>query len=289
MYSGSDAEAARSQESLEILVQQLLHSNQELCKRLGNLEDSFDARSTITTTRIDSRSLVSQEDNETITTTRPQNSSKRRSIREAIKIRFAFDEDLEASRVYSRAALNDCCDVSFVSSAARTTAWSVFSGLSLADISVISVVALPVYPRDVANLERYYSFGYLDTDMEAEPGEEEGGTERLGRGKGVVRIEALRDEEGNGDRMGSEDGIATSRSLSPDREGAVYLPQDESHSGPSNRDDSGHEDENEDEDEDEDGDDACPCKSCGENVKETKAFNFCKSPFNHIYILNYFP
>lgn len=151
IFSASDAEATRSQESLVLLIQQLLESNQGLCKRLRNLEDVFDARSTITK-KYDSLSLVSG-DEESIKTAR---TSKIRhgSIIEAIKVRFSFDADLEASRVY-RMAKNDYCDRSFVSSAIRTNAWSIFSGLSLADISIVSVVALPLYPRDIVNREHY--------------------------------------------------------------------------------------------------------------------------------------
>lgn len=76
------------------------------------------------------------------------------SIFEAVRIRFTFEDDLESSPAY-RMAKNDCCDCSFASSVARTNAWSIFSGLSLADISVMSVVALPLYPPDIVNRECY--------------------------------------------------------------------------------------------------------------------------------------
>ncbi|ORY08220.1 hypothetical protein BCR34DRAFT_570096 [Clohesyomyces aquaticus] len=163
----TDAEAARSQETLELLVEQLLESNKTLCKRLNNLEDTFDARSTIRV-RSDGQSIFTQEDNATITTARSANGNQT-SILEAIKVRFAFDEDLQSSRVYSRIR-DSCCDRSFVSSAIRTHAWSVFSGLSLADISIISVVALPLYREDVRNQD-YYVFG---DNRAADPGEPTG-------------------------------------------------------------------------------------------------------------------
>jgi hypothetical protein len=72
----------------------------------------------------------------------------------AIRDRFAFDDDLHSSRVY-RKARRSGCDHSLVSSAIRTQSWSIFSGLSLADISVISVVALPLYPKDIKELPTY--------------------------------------------------------------------------------------------------------------------------------------
>ena len=146
-------------------MEQLLESNQELCKRLKNLEDAFDARSTITK-KFDDLSLMSREDSETITAARPSN-NKRTSIIEVVRVRFAFDADLESSRVY-RMARNDCCDRSFASSAIRTNAWSIFSGISLADISVISVVALPLYPGDIMNQE-HYSFGDTKVPQLLEP------------------------------------------------------------------------------------------------------------------------
>lgn len=146
-------------------MEQLLKSNQELCERLKNLEDAFGARSTITK-KFNDLSLMSREDNEIITAARPSN-NKRTSIIEVVRVRFSFDADLESSRVY-RMARNDCCDRSFVSSAIRTNAWSTFSGISLADISVISIVALPLYPGDIMNQE-HYLFGDTKVPQPLEP------------------------------------------------------------------------------------------------------------------------
>lgn len=65
-----------------------------------------------------------------------------------------FEDDLESSRVYRRAQ-RDTMDFSFRSSIARSNAWSVFSGLSLSDISIISVIGLPVLPKDITNAYHY--------------------------------------------------------------------------------------------------------------------------------------
>jgi hypothetical protein len=123
------------------------------------LEGSWDARSVYTkktnTTTLD---LIPQEDSETIIPTPPRLPNNYVSGFEAIRIRRAFEDDLEASRVYTRAALYDFCDRSFVSSAIRTNAWSI---LSLSDISVISVLALPLFQGDISNQE-HYSFGDID-------------------------------------------------------------------------------------------------------------------------------
>jgi cell division control protein 24 len=72
---------------------------------------------------------------------------------------FDFENDLGASRVYRRAQ-RDTMDFSFRSSIAHTNAWSVFSGLSLSDVSIISAIALPLYPEEIANAQ-HYGFGEL--------------------------------------------------------------------------------------------------------------------------------
>lgn len=48
-------------------------------------------------------------------------------------------------------------DASFTSSAVRTHAWSVFSGLSLSQVSMISAIALPLYLDEISNPECYTS------------------------------------------------------------------------------------------------------------------------------------
>lgn len=137
---------------MHALVEQLLANNEELYKRLKNLEDAFDAQSMVARS-ISGVGIASEDDDATIRTTRPS-AANHTSILEAVGVRFAFEHDLESSRVY-RMAKNDDCDRSFKSSAIRTNAWSIFSGLSLADISVISVVALPLHARDIGNREHY--------------------------------------------------------------------------------------------------------------------------------------
>jgi hypothetical protein len=69
-----------------------------------------------------------------------------------------FETDLESSRVYRRAKRKSM-DFSFHSSIAPSNAWSMFSGLSLDDVSIIAVIALPIYPDDISNAQ-HYSFGW---------------------------------------------------------------------------------------------------------------------------------
>jgi hypothetical protein len=74
--------------------------------------------------------------------------------------RHAFENELESSRVYNRTRIYDS-DVSFTTSAVRTHAWSVFSGISLAQISIISAIALPLYSHEISNSECYV-FGEMN-------------------------------------------------------------------------------------------------------------------------------
>lgn len=54
---------------------------------------------------------------------------------------------------------HDNCNHSLINSVIRTQTWCIFSGLSLADISVISVVALPLYLEDLNDRSEHYIFG----------------------------------------------------------------------------------------------------------------------------------
>jgi len=71
-----------------------------------------------------------------------------------------FEIALEQTRVYARVQSNDC-DGSFSSSAVRTNAWSMLSGLSLNDISVVSVIALPIFWEEVNRMGNHLTFAKL--------------------------------------------------------------------------------------------------------------------------------
>lgn len=129
-----------------------------------NLEDTLDAQ-TIVSRRASFLSL---------TAATPQRSGFERSnpsasdTHETTHIsKFDFEDDLEASRVYSRAQ-RDTMDFSFRSSIALSHSWSVFSGLSLGDISIISVIALPIYQEDLSNAQ-HYDFGNNTVDVPEPP------------------------------------------------------------------------------------------------------------------------
>lgn len=68
-------------------------------------------------------------------------------------IHLGVEPVLLQSRVYRRCASNVECDQSFVSSLAKTP-WSIFSGFSLADISILSVVALPISIEEAKSFQQ---------------------------------------------------------------------------------------------------------------------------------------
>ena len=70
------------------------------------------------------------------------------------KFDFIFDKDLYASRVYKRAMLKPFAQ-SAASSTICTVGWSFLSGLSLGEISNVSVIALPILPNELWNCEHY--------------------------------------------------------------------------------------------------------------------------------------
>ena len=126
--------------------------NTTILTKLRNLEDSYDAH--IFITRGPNLSIVDEDGegntiaSETTFRTLPS------TTQEPLATRYAFEDDLETSRVYKGTDRNTC-DRSFTTSVARTHAWSAFTELSMADISVISVIALPIYAQDISNPEHY--------------------------------------------------------------------------------------------------------------------------------------
>lgn len=110
-----------------------------------NLEDAFDVHSVVASRRsVAVAPLDPQHDDSDQMPFEPASG-------------FDFETDLEASRPYRRAH-RDTMDFSFRSSVAHSDAWSVFSGLSLSDVSILSVIALPIYADEIGNAN-HYAFG----------------------------------------------------------------------------------------------------------------------------------
>lgn len=136
---------------------------------MNESQDSFDAQSTFTKRQEDDRWTIrtranDDDDTETIrggvrgrigesmgSGSQKDDSKKGHQSR---MLRLSFERILEQSWVYKRNQRNSC-DCSFISSAGRSHTWSVFSGFSLADVSVLSVIAMPLTTMDLANREHY--------------------------------------------------------------------------------------------------------------------------------------
>ncbi|KAI8412427.1 hypothetical protein FOFC_05684 [Fusarium oxysporum] len=157
LQSDSGETAKEHQEQLSNNVKVLLDSNDALSRRLMNIEDALDAQ-TIISRRMSILSLSASPSQNASQQSTAESPATSISTDTSLAIsKFDFEDDLESSRVYRR-AVRETMDFSFRSSIARSHNWSVFSGLSLGDISIMSVIALPVYQDDITNAE-HYDFG----------------------------------------------------------------------------------------------------------------------------------
>lgn len=141
-------EAEFSMTRLCDLVQQVLASNQEMSLRLRNLDDKTSEIAKPTATKVDNDASTTSS-----RTTYPDLVNVSQGTQRN-HFGFAFEEDLLASRVYRKPLYSDSRE-SLVTSAARTTASSILSALSLTDVSNISILAVPIYAHEITNSCRY--------------------------------------------------------------------------------------------------------------------------------------
>ena len=184
--STSVGEAEDAVSELKASITQVLESNQVLAERMANLELQHSAHALSEApdstqdvehyrgkreTTLRQRELlfgdgetstdssiaapndkVEDQDNESIVTVRrigPATSQ----ILTAVD-GFAFEQDLFASRPYARAIKRRPCQ-SATSSVVPSMGWSYLSGLSLADVSEVSILSLPLTPQELWNGLRY--------------------------------------------------------------------------------------------------------------------------------------
>ena len=164
--SESDLQASQSVQGLQNQIERLLETNLELCKRMRQLEDVFDARSLVAgltnseTIREITHSEEGEEDGDddgTLTAMPLTVNLGALTVNQGLQpsFRHAFEGDLESSRVYRRTRFYPTDRDTFMSSIARTHAWSIFSGLSLSEISIVSVIALPLLLSEISNRGHY--------------------------------------------------------------------------------------------------------------------------------------
>jgi hypothetical protein len=167
--------------NLQRTVQELVDGNENLLRRLEQYHSSYvenasirffdDGESIFTRQEAPTHIPSSKNTADALASSKnPGSAGGAMSARE-------FEITLEQTRVYARVQSNDC-DMSFTSSAIRTTAWSVLSGLSLNDISIISVLALPISLEEVESIGSQLTFARIISGAQ-EPGSPHGQDSQL--------------------------------------------------------------------------------------------------------------
>ena len=181
--SSSFGQAQSSASQLTTLVQQVLESNLDISRRMANLEMQTlgQARSSAPTLT----ALSINRDDDSISTRRVAKDDKKHrppplrsgdnikksgedasalsTAAESLDFGFTFDQDLHSSRPYVRAMKKNLV-WSAASSTLHTIGWSCMSGVSLADVSAISVIRLPVSPQELWNGQQYIATE-IDKDL----------------------------------------------------------------------------------------------------------------------------
>jgi hypothetical protein len=149
-----------------LLVEQVLLENKKLKLLLFHSKDNFDAQSTFTRRNDDDMTIRpvdaagddGNNDNDDDDTRTLYNNTRDRiafnSAEVSQEAALEFESILQQSWVYRRNERNEC-DASFVSSVQRSHACSIFTGYSLADISILSVIAMPLTLRELLNSQHY--------------------------------------------------------------------------------------------------------------------------------------
>lgn len=149
-------EAQQATDSLTTFVNDILASNQALCRRLENLNLSTTLKHQSAPSALESVA-TEDEDVSTIGADRSTYASNAATaVEESPSCHSSFEQDLRRSRVYTRASRSlqrrsDGGPFSLPSSAACSMGSSFFSGLSLADVSNISLISLPISVRALSN------------------------------------------------------------------------------------------------------------------------------------------
>ncbi|KAF5254451.1 hypothetical protein FANTH_709 [Fusarium anthophilum] len=146
---------ARQESNIAAIVQRLQNHKSSLTLMLTVLQCNQDLASRIRGLEREG-SIIAESRRDDVSTIRHTRSSKSVSFvdTQASAIKFTFDQDLQASRVYNR-AIGRQSMTSLTSTALYTTALSLFSNLSLSQVSNISFYALPIYSNDLSNSDCY--------------------------------------------------------------------------------------------------------------------------------------
>ncbi|KAF2824513.1 hypothetical protein CC86DRAFT_457249 [Ophiobolus disseminans] len=158
----SDVDAQRDRDELLTMTSTLLAHNLDLARRIARLEGQDQDGGSVVTYRPSSPTSVMTvtHSSENI---RPEHNSKTfTQILMSASQKAHYEHELEASRVY-RKAQRDIDDITSRRSIALSHAWSALSEVSLAAISAISVLGLPLYLDEISNAYHYFPKPPIDT------------------------------------------------------------------------------------------------------------------------------
>ena len=130
--------AEDSMRSLSDLVREVLKANVNMAVRMRNLERMHPAFA---------RSMNALQEDGT-----SSEASKSRAASRLTCQRFEFEEELETSTAYKRAAVKQ---LRLSKSSGSSNGLSYLSGLSLSDVSNVSALALPILSTELWNHHRY--------------------------------------------------------------------------------------------------------------------------------------
>ena len=157
-------EAQSSASQLQILIQQVLEVNSEISQRITNLEThalgshnpvpNWAASNTNNNDRNVNENIIEAEADESKVEDKNRKSGKQAQDLQSSRFNFTFDQDLNNSRPYARARRRNSL-WSTNSSAFHTMSWSCLSGLSLTEISKVSVIGLPITAQELWNGDHY--------------------------------------------------------------------------------------------------------------------------------------
>lgn len=146
-------EAHTSSRKLEGLVHEVLTNNRDISTRLRKLETQLSA--TAASSSLRASSFVGTVDDNMTTRSLIEDRARNQTITQTFTYSYTFDEDLQASWVYARAAKRQSS--LSLPSATRSIGWSIFSGVSLANVSNVSVISLPITVQEICNGPSYYN------------------------------------------------------------------------------------------------------------------------------------
>ncbi|KAH7072526.1 hypothetical protein FB567DRAFT_538318 [Paraphoma chrysanthemicola] len=160
----SDAEAYRDRQLLLRMTSDLLHINADLADRMTRLESSQGSNESSRTRRPASLASTAIKYQPSITSRQETQGRTFDRIFMEASLGFEFDRVLKESRVYRRAQ-QPSCDISYRSSVVPSHAWTALSDISLSEISIISVVALPISLPEISNSYHYWTHHQREQEL----------------------------------------------------------------------------------------------------------------------------